>query len=259
MRFRPQAGDDVGGDRRAARRVPGHGAPIHVTLLGGFSLVVDRRPVPLPLAGQRLVAFLALQRHPVLRAFAAGTLWPDSSEERAGASLRTALWKIGGMGIDLVETSKDGLGLAPNVATDYRDAVGQAEHLLAGGEPETSRDPARSLKEDLLPDWYEDWLALEREQFRQLRLHALEVLCQRLSEAGWHAMAVGAGLAAVAADPLRESSRRVLIAAYLAEGNLHDAVRQYRAFRELLYEELGAVPSPDLEALLRDRRGGVKV
>src|SRR6266700_2866149 len=33
------------------------------------------------------------------------------------------------------------------------------------------------LSADLLPDWYDDWLLLEQERFRQLRMHALEALC----------------------------------------------------------------------------------
>jgi hypothetical protein len=44
---------------------------------------------------------------------------------------------------------------------------------------------AANLYEDLLPAWDDDWLVLERERHRQLRLHALENLSARLSgEAG---------------------------------------------------------------------------
>ena len=42
------------------------------------------------------------------------------------------------------------------------------------------------------------------------------------------------GLAAVAIDPLRESAQRVLIEAYLAEGNLSEAHRQLDAYGKLL-------------------------
>ena len=39
---------------------------------------------------------------------------------------------------------------------------------------------------ELLPDWYDDWVLLERERFRQLRLHALDALCDDLTRAGRH-------------------------------------------------------------------------
>jgi DNA-binding SARP family transcriptional activator len=96
---------------------------------------------------------------------------------------------------------------------------------------------------------------LERERFHQLRLHALEALCDRLTTAGRYGEAIDAGLAAVTAEPLRESAHRVLIKAHLAEGNQGEADRQYQLCRRLLRDELGVDPSNALRALLsRDRR-----
>ena len=42
---------------------------------------------------------------------------------------------------------------------------------------------------------------MERERFHQLRLHALEALCDRLTTAGRYGEAIDAGLAAVTAEP----------------------------------------------------------
>ena len=81
--------------------------------------------------------------------------------------------------------------------------------------------------DDLLPDWNEDWVLIERERFRQARLHALEALCDRFSEAGRMMPAIQAGLAAVTADPFRESAHRALIRTHLREGNRSEALRQY--------------------------------
>jgi hypothetical protein len=53
---------------------------------------------------------------------------------------------------------------------------------------------------DLLPDWYDDWVPIEAEDWRQLRLHALEVLAGRLMAADrW-----GEAACAAAAEPLKE-------------------------------------------------------
>src|SRR4029079_7200585 len=97
--------------------------------------------------------------------------------------------------------------LAPAVRLDARQATAVAHRLLDSSSP---YDPAYGvhvlLAVDLLPDWYDEWVVLERERFRQLRLHALEALCERLVAAGRRGEAVQAGLAAVAGEPLRESA-----------------------------------------------------
>ena len=63
---------------------------LQVELLDGFALRA-RVSVDLPLSAQRVVAFLALHDRPLLRLHVAGVLWPETSEDRAFASLRTAL------------------------------------------------------------------------------------------------------------------------------------------------------------------------
>jgi DNA-binding SARP family transcriptional activator len=93
---------------------------------------------------------------------------------------------------------------------------------------------------------------MERTRFHQLRLHALEHLCELLIANGRIVEAVDAGLAAVTADPLRESAHRAVISAYLAEGNTLEAIRQYDAFRHLLAEEMGTVPTQLMENLMAD-------
>ena len=67
-----------------------------------------------------------------------------------------------------------------------------------------------ALSGELLPDWYDDWVLLEAENWRQLRLHALEVLAGLLTAAGRYGDAAAAALAAVRADPLRESAHAAL-------------------------------------------------
>ncbi|HSL67563.1 MAG TPA: bacterial transcriptional activator domain-containing protein, partial [Actinomycetota bacterium] len=86
---------------------------------------------------------------------------------------------------------------------------------------------------------------------RQLRLHALERLCEQLAAAGRFGVAVEAGLQAIAGDPLRESAHRALIKAHLAEGNVADATRQFRIYRRLARDELGVEPSSQAKDLVR--------
>ena len=110
---------------------------------------------------------------------------------------------------------------------------------------------ASAFGADLLPDWYEDWVLIERERYRQLRLRALDALCERLTAADRLSDALDAGLAAVAGEPLRESAHRAVVRVHLAEGNVGEAIRQFRLCRRLLREQLGIEPSERMQALVR--------
>ena len=61
-------------------------------------------------------------------------------------------------------------------------------------------------------------------------------------------------MAAVLAEPLRESAQRALVSAYLAEGNCWEALRQYEAYKRLLHRELRLAPSALMLALIASLR-----
>lgn len=228
-------------DRAAAARL---------TLLDAFELVYDEAPVAMPMSAQRLFAFLALHPRPLLRPFVAGSLWPETTEERAHASLRSALWRLHRLGEGLVEATGPRLRLGAAVEVDLRVSETAARRLLDAADPDALDVEPSVLAGELLPDWYEDWVLLERERFRQLRLRALDALCERLTQADRLAEAFEAGLAALAAEPLRESAHRALVRIHLAEGNAAEALRQYRLCRRLLGEQLGIEPSAQMDLLV---------
>jgi DNA-binding SARP family transcriptional activator len=227
-------------------------AVCHLYLMGGFELRDRGEVVDLPLASQRVLAFVALQRRQVPRSVAAGTLWPESTEARAGANLRSALWRLRRPGVEIVRATPTHLVLDAAVDVDVHRCAEVALGLLDGGrEP----DPAfagdlHRFQAELLPEVWDAWLIVERERVRQLHLHALEHLTEWYMGRGRHAEAVLAGMAAVDMDPLRESAYRVLISAHLAEGNRVEAIRRYRAYERLLDEELAIDPSPELGRLV---------
>jgi len=203
---------------------------------------------------RKLLAFLALRDRPVHRLYVAGVIWPDMPENRSSANLRSALWSLRRLGYPVVEANGHHLGLAADVAVDVHETITLAQRVLSDYDFGNTRPDYTLMAADLLPDWYEDWVILERERFRQLRLHALEVVCERLTAAGQFAHAIDAGLAAVAGEPLRESAQRLLIKAYLAEGNLVEAVKEYSSYRTLLMDELGLEPSTEIGHLIQQVR-----
>jgi DNA-binding SARP family transcriptional activator len=210
-------------------------------------------PVSLPLGAQRVLAFLALHDRPMLRTSVAGALWQDAPEQRAGANLRSALWRLNRAGLPLVDATVTALALAPQVGVDLRRVEELAHGVLDRRiSCEDIDRPTRTLSGDFLPDWPDDWVLIERERFRQLRLHALESLCEQLTQLGRFGQAVEAGLAAVAGEPLRESAHRAVIKAYLAEGNQGEALRQYELYRRLAHAELRVAPSAAMRALFAE-------
>jgi DNA-binding SARP family transcriptional activator len=249
-----RAGKHRPGSRRGAQAWKSHASgdgDLALNLLGGFALIRAGKEFATPTSAQRLIAFLALQERPVHRLYVAGNLWRDVSESHSNASLRTALWRLHRLGVAIVDPQSDHLALRDEVRVDIREVAACARETLESDEtPAGPVVKALCRAGELLPDWYEDWLVNERETLRQLRLHALEAACRQLAACGRMGQALEAGLAAVAAEPLRESAQCALIGVYLAEGNRSEALRQYEFFRRLLHERLGVEPSPRIRELI---------
>ncbi len=96
-------------------------AGIDVHLMDGFALSCAGEPLTRPLPAQRLVAFLALRAKPLQRVYVAGMLWPDVSEQRALASLRSALWRANDAQLPLVRACDSRLALDEQVRIDIQD------------------------------------------------------------------------------------------------------------------------------------------
>ena len=196
----------------------------------------------------------ALSRRPA-RSAVAGALWPDASDALAHSSLRSALWRLHKAAPGLVDVSGGALALAGGVRVDVRELTSWARSAL---DPRTDVDGVLPLdvgpSGDLLPGWYDDWVLLEREGLRQLRMHAFEALADKLSRAGRYGEAVQAAHTAIRAEPLRETAHRALVRTHLAEGNVTEAFRAYETFRTFLLRELGVAPTATMQALVSSVR-----
>jgi DNA-binding SARP family transcriptional activator len=217
---------------------------VELRLLGGFTLSVGGRPVTLAPNAERLLAYLALEQRWIARTALAAALWPDTSERRAAGNLRSTLWRIARVaGQTVVVRRTHDLHLDRRIPVDFVRAGHQAADV-------GSLTTAEALVADVLPGWPEDWVAVHRECFRQLRLSALESLCAHRRDHGRLREALSVGLTAVAADPLRESAYRELVSVHLADGNVAEALRQYHFYRQLLGSQLGLAPSRVMHELV---------
>lgn len=229
---------------------------LRLWLVGHFRLTAPGAEVALGDCGARLLALLALREGRITRSGTAGTLWPETSDDHAQGSLRSALRRLPGPARRAVDISGHDLSLAPDVEVDFHERRSLAFRLLdpacASTAADLRCDAMRELSTDLLPDWYEDWIRPEADAWRQLRVHALEALAGRLVQARRFGEAATAATVAVRADPLRESARAALVRVHLAEGNQSDALDEFHRYRSLIRAELGLEPTPLLVDLVRD-------
>ncbi len=217
-----------------------------VLLLGRFDLHHDGVPVPLRYETRRLLAYLALHPRPHPATDLCARLWHELPDALAEVAMRDALDELDRAPGGVVVPSGAELGLGPHVVIDMAEAVDAIRELA--DVRAYRRELLEPLRLDVLPDWTERWVSVERERFHHLRLNALEELCRRLTDAGRHDDAIEVGSAAVQADPRRERARRALIEAHLAAGNISEAVAVYDSFVEL-QANAGSAPTAELVGL----------
>lgn len=225
-----------------------------LSLLGAFELTQGAVPIALPGSSKRLLAFLGVRDRTVTRSSVAGTLWPDSSDAHAQASLRTLLSRLDQATRDALRISVLDLSLAEGVEVDLRDSQALAHRLLIvdldAPDTDLTREAIEALSSDLLPDSYEDWTLLESERWHALRVRALEALAQKLAVAGRWGDAAEAAQHVIVAEPLRESAYAVMIGIQQAQGDPAGARITFDRYRQLVRSELNIEPSPALEALI---------
>lgn len=214
--------------------------PRQVGVLGGLSIHPAQRVSGV---GRRVLAYLAVKGSVVHRSLMCMDLWPDLSEPRARANLRRALWQLPP---EWVSSNVWDLRLNADVDLDAaRDAAG-----LALSKAALDAEQLSLLTRDVLPGWYDEWLTVEQEEFHLRRIQALEEASRNAARSGAFDLATRAGLAAVCAEPLRESAVTALIEAHLGEGNCFEAVRRYQTYCDLLRRELEVDPGDHLIELV---------
>ena len=249
---RPEPGQSQAEQRRAERR-PG---PHRLSLLDGLRLTLSGEHISIAARGQRLAALLAL-RGPQTRSMISGMLWPEVSEPKARTSVRAAVRDLHLHAPGLVVTTAFEVRLDPSVQVDVQEFLALARQLLAGVRPISVAEaleltPEGTLGGPLLPGWHDDWVVAEAERLHQLRLHSLDALVRQLVARAEYALALQVALAAVAVDPLRESTHRTAMQVHLAEGNTVEALRQYERFRVTLRAAMNIEPSQRMVDLVNE-------
>src|SRR5712692_7439822 len=202
-------------------------APLSIFLFGTFEVRLGRAPLPRlrTRKGQWLLALLTLRSpasgYPaeVGRAWLAGTLWPDSPDSLALASLRKSLKDLrralGPEAGRLRSSTPHSLCL---------DLVGAAvdvvafDAAIARGDPSALEEAVALYRGPLLEGWGEEWVFQERQAREQAYLQALESLASEAMTRGNTGAAQRHLRLAIGADPLRETAHRALMRLLAAGG-----------------------------------------
>jgi predicted ATPase/DNA-binding SARP family transcriptional activator len=240
---------------------------VEYRILGPLQLVHGGQPVRTPTGRPRdLLALLALEAGRVVATDRLiDGLWgetlpanPDNALQQQVHQLRKALQTADGVGS--VETVRGGYRLdAPADAVDahrFERLVAAGRRELAAGDAEaavTAFTAALALwRGEALAGTATPWARAAARRYEELRLAAWEDRVEAELALGRHASVVAELEDLVRAEPLRERLRGQLVLALAGTGRQADALRVYTEGRELLAEELGIDPSPQLQRIHAD-------
>ena len=228
---------------------------LEVRLFGSPEIRSDGAPV-LVASGRAvsLLAYLVLrpgtwQR----RGHLASLLWPDSSDQQARTNLRHLIHTLRASIPDadrylrITRTALAWQGAWTDTAA-FESALAQAETPAAAGVLELLRTAVDLYTGDLLPGWYDEWLAAERDRLRRAAAAAVERLLPLLETCGDLDSALRYAERARVLDPLGEGPYQALIRLHDARGDRARALRVYHECARLLEDELGVEPSETTRA-----------
>ena len=230
-------------------------------MLGPLQVLRDGHAVPLGGVKQRgVLALLLLERNRVVpRDRLIDALWRDDPPPSAANSVQVYVSKLRKLLEDGALDTQDP-GYVLRVDTGSVD-VDDFEQLLADGKAALQSESftvAEASLAQALSLWHGPALAdLAAEPFAQaeiarlegLRLEALEHRFDAMLALGRSAEAVGELQALVKLHPLDERLRAKLMVSLYRAGRHADALETYRAFRQLLDDELGLEPNAELRQL----------
>jgi DNA-binding SARP family transcriptional activator len=130
---------------------------------------------------------------------------------------------------------------------DAEVARGRIDEALAAGRAAVALYTGDFLEDEP----YDDWCLAERERLRERYLDLLLRLSGLLAGRALLAEAVDVCRLALAADPLRERTHRLLMELLWQHGDRDAALRQYESCRRMLRDELDVAPDQETQTRYR--------
>jgi DNA-binding SARP family transcriptional activator len=223
--------------------------------------------------GRRAFAYLVCCRNrPVPRSELAPVIWPDEMPPAWEAALSAVVSRIRGL-LRIPKLARFHIALTTDFgqyqlclpADTWVDleasarAIDEAEGALRLGDPMRAFGWAGVVyaiaNRPFLAGDAGGWVDAQCRALERQYLRALDCLSAIWLLSGEPAQAVETASQAIAADPLRESSYRLLMRAHLACGDKAAAIRSYLSLQRLLVDELGVPPGAEIETLYLEAIG----
>ena len=132
-------------------------------------------------------------------------------------------------------------------------AIDRAEAALREGHLGQVLGPATVTatiaRRSFLPELSGFWAESQRGELERQLVRALDCLTEMRLFTGESSLAVESAIEAVALDPYRERSHRLLMQAHTQSCNRASSLDTYHSLGQLLAEELGTEPSAETEAV----------
>lgn len=226
---------------------------LQLHLLGRFRVERGEEVIRLPTRESRLLlAYLVLNPERHARERVAALVWPEVPDRSARASLRNALSTLRRkLGRQLLESDRETVRLNPvcPIRVDALEFREQATRFLDAPGTDPRAVELDRYAGDLLMDFYEDWISVEREALRSLYQKTLLEMTQRLRSRSEYQRAIELAERVLCSDRANERAHQHLMFCHVALGDRSAALRQYEACRSALEGELDVAPSPATKKL----------
>jgi DNA-binding SARP family transcriptional activator len=211
--------------------------------------------------GRVLFTYLVVNRHrQSSRDELADALWADSLPPDVDGALSVVLSRLRrAVGMDAIEGRGEvRLVLHSDAWVDLEaaeEAIHRAESAIAQQQWARAWGPSLVAlfvaRRGFLPGEDAGWIERHRRRLEDIQCSALECYTASALNLGGGELHVGERTARelITLAPFRESGYRLLMEILAARGNVAEALRVHEELRNLLRDELGAAPNPEIQTL----------
>ena len=213
-----------------------------------------------------LFVYLVCERaQPVHREQLADLLWPEATPQAWDSALKSLVSRLRQFLGRLTGTAA-----VPSISSQFgcyqiqlpqhtwidleaaRNSVDEAEGALRSNDVASAWGPANVALtiagRPFMPGEEGEWVGQKRSELRDSLVRALDSYAEICLRTAQPSLAVQVANQAISLEPFRETGYQYLMRAHDALGNRAQALRVYQRCRELLADELGVDPSPEIAA-----------